>query len=82
MIGLGWRGNGFGNRVTLDDAGKTVLTPKGEGPGAGNGPQHEFSIVVRDPSHPVTKVLPAEGTHAKAERYTRPRWPARWPCPG
>ena len=76
MIGLGWRGNGFGERVTLDDAGKAVRTPKGEGPGAGHGPQHEFSIVVRDTSHPVTNGMPAEWLHAKDELYHGQRGPA------
>jgi hypothetical protein len=76
MIGLGWRNNGFGERVTLDDAGKAIRTPKGEGPGAGHGPQHEFSIVVRDTSHPVTKGMPAEWLHAKDELYHGQRGPA------
>ena len=32
MIGLGWRGPEFGDRLTLDDAGKPVRTPKGKVP--------------------------------------------------
>src|SRR3954469_10828983 len=69
MIGLGWRKNTFGDRLTIDDAGKVVRTPKGEGPGAGHGPQHEFVVVVRDPSHPVMKGMPTEWRHAKDELY-------------
>jgi uncharacterized protein len=65
MIGLGWRGNDFGDRITLDDEGKLVRTPKGEGPGASHGPQHEFSIVVRDREHPVTKGMPDELYHGQ-----------------
>lgn len=75
MIGLGWRGNNFGNRVTVNDDGKQVVTPKGEGPGAGHGPQHEFPIRVRDTEHPVTKGMPAEWLHAKDELYHGQRGP-------
>lgn len=77
MIGLGWRDNAFGDRITLDDAGKVVRTAKGEGPGAGHGPQHPFTVVVRDPEHPVTKGMPREWRHAKDELYHGQRGPAK-----
>ncbi len=76
MIGLGWRGNSFGDRLTFNDDGKEVRTPKGEGPGAGHGPQHEFSIIVRNDSHPVTKGMPQQWMHAKDELYHGQRGPA------
>jgi len=76
MIGLGWRDNRFGDRITVDDSGKVVRTPKGEGPGAGHGPQHEFVVKVRDAEHPVTKGMPAEWMHAKDELYHGQRGPA------
>jgi type 1 glutamine amidotransferase len=76
MIGLGWRNNTFGDRITLDDAGRVVRTPKGEGPGSGHGPQHEYKVVIRDPDHPVTKGMPAEWMHAKDELYHGQRGPA------
>jgi uncharacterized protein len=76
MIGLGWRKNTFGDRLTVDDGGKVVRTPKGEGPGAGHGPQHEFKVVVRRPDHPVMKGLPPEWMHAKDELYQGQRGPA------
>ena len=76
MIGLGWRGNGFGDRITTNDAGEVVRTPKGEGPGAGHGSQHEFAIRVRDTAHPVVKGMPAEWMHAKDELYHGQRGPA------
>jgi len=77
MIGLGWRNNRFGPRVTLDEKGKVVRTPKGKGPGAGHGPQHAFSIVVRDTEHPVTKGMPREWMHFKDELYHGQRGPAQ-----
>ena len=76
MIGLGWRDNKFGDRITTDDAGKVVRTPKGEGPGAGHGPQHEFKIIMRDSEHPVTKGMPKEWMHARDELYHGQRGPA------
>ena len=76
MIGLGWRDASFGDRVTFDDAGNVVRTPKGEGPGAGHGPQHEFTITIRDPEHPVTKDMPKEWLHASDELYHGQRGPA------
>lgn len=76
MIGLGWRGNSFGDRVTLDDKGAVVRTPKGAGPGAGHGPQHEYPVVIRDREHPVTKGMPVEWMHAKDELYHGQRGPA------
>ncbi len=77
MIGLGWHDNKFGDRMTIDDKGQPVRTSKGEGPGAGHGPQHSYKIVVRDPDHPVTKGMPAEWMHAKDELYHGQRGPAK-----
>ncbi len=76
MIGLGWRGSNYGPRVTVDAAGKVVETPKGEGPGAGHGSQHDFSVVVRDREHPVMQGIPAEWMHVKDELYHGQRGPA------
>jgi type 1 glutamine amidotransferase len=75
MIGMGWRNNKFGDRLTLDGEGKERRVPKGEGPGAGHGPRHPFKIVVRDREHPITKGMPAEWLHAKDELYQGMRGP-------
>ena len=76
MIGLGWRGPGFGDRLTIDDSGHVVRTPKGQGPGAGHGPPHAFKIAVRNADHPITRGMPAEWMHAKDELYHGQRGPA------
>lgn len=76
MIGLGWRNHTFGDRITIDDDGKVVRTPKGEGLSAGHGPQHAYKVVVRDSSHPITKGMPTEWLHAKDELYQGQRGPA------
>jgi uncharacterized protein len=76
MIGLGWREANFGARVTLDDRGKPQRTPRGEGPGAGHGRQHEFVIDVHDSEHPVMRGMPASWRHANDELYHGQRGPA------
>ncbi len=76
MIGLGWRGPGFGDRLTVDDRGEVVRTPKGQGPGAGHGAPHAYKIKIRDANHPVTRGMPAEWMHAKDELYHGQRGPA------
>lgn len=76
MIGLGWRGADFGDRVTVDKDGKIIRTEKNKGPGAGHGSQHDFTIVVRDRQHPVMAGIPAEWLHVKDELYHGQRGPA------
>ena len=76
MIGLGWRDNKFGDRITLDDSGKVIRTPKGEGPGAGHGPQWPYEVIVRDKDNPITKGMPGKWTHAQDELYQGQRGPA------
>jgi type 1 glutamine amidotransferase len=77
MIGLGWRNNKFGDRITLDDDGHIVRTSKGEGPGAGHGAAHAYKIVVRQPEHPIMKGMPTGWMHAKDELYHGQRGPAK-----
>ncbi|WP_417850838.1 ThuA domain-containing protein [Thalassoglobus sp.] len=79
MIGIG----GWGNRdektgpyIYLDEDGKKVID-KSPGKGGHHGSQHEFSVVVRDPSHPITKGMPAEWMHAKDELYDMLRGPGQ-----
>lgn len=76
LIGLGWRGAGFGARISLDEEGKVVRTAKGKGPGAGHGRQHEFLVTVRKPDHPIMKGIPATWMHGKDELYHGQRGPA------
>lgn len=76
MIGLGWRGADFGDRITIDDANQVVRTPKGEGPGAGHGARHAYKVVVLAPEHPITKGMPSAWLHAVDELYHGQRGPA------
>ncbi len=77
MIGLGWRGADFGARVTVSDKGEVERTEKGKGPGAGHGPQHEFTVIVRDGKHAITADLPTTWKHAQDELYHGQRGPAQ-----
>lgn len=77
MIGMGWRGAGFGARLVLDDSGKEVRSDKGKGPGAGHGSKHAFTVTVRDSSHPVTKDMPSEWRHTADELYHGMRGPIK-----
>lgn len=78
MIGLGgWGGRNekSGPYVYLNEEGEEVRdTSKGNG--GSHGPQHEFSIVVRDASHPITQGMPREWLHTQDELYQKLRGPA------
>jgi len=78
MIGLGgWgaRNEKDGPYVYYNDDGE-IVRDDSKGNGGGHGPQHEFSIVIRDEKHPITDGLPAEFMHTKDELYERLRGPA------
>lgn len=78
MIGLGgWGGRNekTGPYVYFNEKGK-LIRDESEGRGGHHGPQHPFSIVVRDTDHPVTKGMPREWMHAKDELYDMLRGPA------
>jgi type 1 glutamine amidotransferase len=77
MIGMGWRGNNFGDRLTFDENGKEVRVPKGTGPGAGHGAKHAFKVIVRDDTHPITKGMPREWMHTADELYHGMRGPIK-----
>lgn len=79
MIGLGgWGGRNerIGPYVYLDDAGQLVRDTS-PGRGGHHGPQHPFTIVVRDNEHPITKGMPSEWLHAQDELYDLLRGPAQ-----
>lgn len=64
MIGMGWRGNGFGDRLYLTADGKEVRQTKGQGVGAGETSIQPFKVVVRNADHPITQGMPREWMHA------------------
>jgi len=77
MIGMGWRGNKGGDRLYLDDAGKQVRVPSGEGDGSGHRYTGEFTVTLRDAEHPVVKGMPTEWLHVRDELYDNMRGPIK-----
>ena len=78
IIGLGgWGGRNekSGPYVYYNEAGKPVRdTSKGNG--GHHGRQHEFTLIKREPNHPIMKDVPSEWLHMKDELYDKLRGPA------
>lgn len=77
MIGVGgWGGRNekSGPYIYLNAEGD-VVRDKSPGGGGHHGSQHEFPIVVRDTTHPITRGMPREWMHAKDELYDKLRGP-------
>jgi type 1 glutamine amidotransferase len=75
MIGMGWRTNKGGDRLTLDDNGKEVRILSGQGDGSNHRYTGKFQIAVRDKDHPITKGMPLEWMHNNDELYDNMRGP-------
>lgn len=79
MIGLG----GWGGRTEKDgpyvyyNLQNKLKRDMSEGPGGAHGPQHEFTIQVRKPNHPIVKGLPTSWLHSQDELYDKLRGPAK-----
>lgn len=74
MIGMGWRDAKFGDRLYLDEGGKPVRIPRGEGNRTGE-TNHPYAIVIRDAEHPIVKGMPQEWMHAKDQLMHNLRGP-------
>ena len=78
MIGLG----GWGDRTEKDgpyvyfDDNAKLIRDNSPGKAGSHGPQHEYTIEVRDNEHPITKGMPMKWLHAKDELYDKLRGPA------
>ena len=77
MMGMGWRKADQGMRLTVDENGKEVRTPAGEGPSSGHGPRYPFEVVIRDTRHPVTEGLPVKFMHVADELWQGLRGPLK-----
>lgn len=84
MVGLGWGNAGRGDRLAVDDSGRVMRTPKGQGSNTGHGPLEPIQVTVWG-DHPIVRGLPrqwqvrdelwfaargpAEGLHVLATGY-------------
>jgi len=78
MIGMGWRGKDFGDRLkwsASDD--KVVRMPKGKDLDSSHRYVGPFVVTVRDAKHPVTAGMPEEWMHVSDELYDNMRGPAK-----
>lgn len=79
MIGLGgWGGRNEkdGPYVYFDEAGNQIIDNQ-IGDAGGHGQRHEFEVVVRDKSHPITRNMPSVWQQSEDELYNRLRGPAK-----
>lgn len=77
MIAIGgWGGRTVehGNYLYYDALQKLVRDPS-DGKSGAHGPQHEYTITIRDGDHPITRGLPEKWLHTKDELYDRLRGP-------
>lgn len=75
MIGLGWRNKNFGWAITVDDAGKIIRIPAGEGEKTSHGKRVD-ALVTRLGDHPIHADLPRQWRAADIEIYRYARGPA------
>lgn len=77
MIGVGgWGGRNEKSGPWLYVKDGKLFRDTSAGNGGAHGPQHEFTIEVQSPEHPITRGLPKRWLHAKDELYSKLRGPA------
>ncbi len=76
MIGLGWRKKDFGAALAVDDNGKIVRIPAGEGDDTGHGARRD-TVVRRLGEHPIHAGLPRAWLTPDIEVYYYARGPAQ-----
>ncbi len=72
--GWGGRDENWGPYVRF--RGGEIIQDATAGRGGSHGARHEFPVVIRDASHPITRGLPKKWMHAQDELYDRLRGPA------
>ncbi len=78
MIGLG----GWGDRTEKDgpyvyyNNDGQLIKDTTAGKAGSHGPQHEYTVEIRNTEHPITKGMPTKWLHTKDELYDKLRGPA------
>lgn len=73
--GWGGRNEKSGPRLYWEDG--KIVRDTSPGRGGSHGPQHQYTVDVRVPDHPVTKGLPPKFMHPADELYNSLRGPAK-----
>jgi len=77
MIGVGgWGGRDEKSGPMLRWREGKIVRDMTPGRGGTHGPQHDFQVVTRDETHPITKGVPTKWMHVKDELYSKLRGPA------
>jgi len=74
MVGMGWRD---GDRLFLDDTGKTVRQKMGQGPPTWHGALARWPVTIQADDHPICAGLPKIWPHDTDELWEAPRGPAQ-----
>lgn len=74
--GLLWRDKNFGPGLVIDDQGKTVVVPTGQGRDAGHPPRLDFVMHTLPTGHPITAGFPAAWLHPSEQLTHGQRGPA------
>lgn len=72
--GWGGRDENWGPYVRFREG--EIIQDESAGRGGSHGDRHEFPVVIRESSHPITRGLPGKWMHAQDELYDRLRGPA------
>jgi type 1 glutamine amidotransferase len=75
IIGMGWRKKNQGIALRIEDDGKIVRIPSGEGNDTSHGARFD-ALVVRLGHHPIHQGMPPRWKAANIEVYNYPRGPA------
>ena len=78
MIGVGgWGGRNEKSGPMLRWREGKIVRDMTPGRGGSHGPQHDFQVVTRDATHPITAGVPTKWMHVKDELYSTLRGPAK-----
>jgi type 1 glutamine amidotransferase len=76
MIGLGWRPKETGYAIEIDDNGRILRIPPGQGEGTNHGDRTDATIRILH-RHPINKGFPDQWKTASMEIYRFARGPAK-----
>jgi hypothetical protein len=76
LVGMGWSMTNANNRLYVDDTGKTIRQPAGQGPATAHGKPFSWPVTLWATNHPICVGLPRIWLHETDELWAAPRGPA------